>query len=121
MPIDPVTRAQFRVALYRLERDWYALARDIEQGKQNEMAAHSRKVLTEAICASAEVFKAKPFFLSDEFSLVDASIAPILWRLQSYGIQLPAQAQPIVKYMNSIFARSAFRACLTEAEKEMRH
>ena len=88
---------------------------------QGKTAAHSRKVLGEAICASAEVFKAKPFFLSDEFSLVDASIAPILWRLPFYGIELPAQAQPIVKYMNSIFARPTFRACLTAAEREMRH
>jgi RNA polymerase-associated protein len=121
MPIDPVTRAQFRVALYRVERDWYALAHDIELDPNSKTAEHSRKVLGEAICASAEVFKAKPFFLSDEFSLVDASIAPILWRLRVYGIELPAQAAPITKYMNSIFARSTFRACLTEAEREMRH
>jgi len=120
MPIDPVTRAQFRVALYRVERDWYALAHDIEQGVNSATAAHSRKILGEAISASAEVFKAKPFFLSDEFSLVDASIAPILWRLPFYGIDLPAQAQPIVKYMNAIFARSTFRASLTGAEREMR-
>jgi RNA polymerase-associated protein len=118
---DPVTRAQFRVALYRVERDWYALANDIEQGALSKTAAHSRKVLGEAICASADVFKAKPFFLSDEFSLVDASIAPILWRLPAYGIELPVQAQPIVKYMNAIFARSTFRSCLTGAEREMRH
>jgi RNA polymerase-associated protein len=105
MPIDPVTRAQFRVALYRVERDWYALAHDIELDPHSKTAEHSRKVLGEAICASAEVFKAKPFFLSDEFSLVDASIAPILWRLR----------------MNSIFARSTFRACLSDAERDMRH
>jgi RNA polymerase-associated protein len=121
MPIDPVTRAQFRVALYRVERDWYGLAQDIDLDRESKTAAHSRKVLCEAICASAEVFKAKPFFLSDEFSLVDASIAPILWRLPFYGIELPAQAQPIVKYMNSIFARSTFRACLSVPEREMRH
>jgi len=121
MPIDPVTRAQFRVALYRVERDWYALAHDIEADPDSKVAAHSRKVLGEAICASAEVFRAKPFFLSDEFSLVDASIAPILWRLQLYGIELPIQAQPIVKYMNSIFSRITFRSCLTDAERSMRH
>jgi RNA polymerase-associated protein len=120
MPIDPVTRAQFRVALYRVERDWYALAHDIEQGALSKTAEHSRKVLGEAICASAEVFKAKPFFLSDEFSLVDASIAPILWRLPYLGIELPAQAQPIVKYMNSIFARTTFRGSLSDAERGMR-
>ena len=121
MPIDPVTRAQFRVALYRVERDWYGLAQDIELDRESKTAAHSRKILCEAICASAEVFKAKPFFLSDEFSLVDASIAPILWRLPYYGIELPHQAQPIVKYMNSIFARATFRSCLSVAEREMRH
>jgi RNA polymerase-associated protein len=121
MPIDPVTRAQFRIALYRVERDWYGLAHEIELDPQGKSAAHSRKVLAEAISASSEVFKAKPFFLSDEFSLVDASIAPILWRLPAYGIELPAQAQPIVKYMNSIFARSAFRACLSDAERGMRN
>ena len=121
MPIDPVTRAQFRVALYRVERDWYGLAQDIDLDRESKTAAHSRKVLCEAICASAEVFKAKPFFLSDEFSLVDASIAPILWRLPFYGIELPSQAQPIIRYMNAIFARAAFRACLSVAERDMRH
>jgi RNA polymerase-associated protein len=120
MPIDPITRAQFRVALYRLERDWYGLAREIEADPSSKSAAQSRKVLTEAISASAEVFKAKPFFLSDEFSLVDASIAPILWRLQAFSIELPAQAQPIVRYMNAIFARPAFRASLSVVEKGMR-
>jgi stringent starvation protein A len=120
MPIDPITRAQFRVALYRLERDWYGLAREIEGDPAGKAAAQSRRVLTEAISASAEVFKAKPFFLSDEFSLVDATIAPILWRLPSFAIELPAQAQPIVRYMNAIFARPTFRASLSVTERGMR-
>lgn len=120
MPIDPITRAQFRVALYRLERDWYGLAREIEADPAGKAAAQSRKVLTEAISASAEVFKAKPFFLSDEFSLVDASIAPILWRLPYFGIELPTQAQPIIRYMNAIFARPTFRASLSAVERGMR-
>ncbi len=121
MPIDPVTRAQFRVALYRVERDWYGMAHDIQADPHGKTAAQSRRVLGEAIAASAEVFKAKPFFLSDEFSLVDASIAPILWRLRHYGIELPPQAAPIVKYMNTVFSRPAFRASLTEAERSMRY
>ena len=120
MPIDPITRAQFRVALYRLERDWYGLARQIEAEPGGKGGAQARKVLGEAISASAEVFRAKPFFLSDEFSLVDATIAPILWRLPVFGIELPAQAQPIVRYMNSLFARPGFRASLSVAERVMR-
>lgn len=120
MPIDPVTRAQFRVALYRVERDWYGMAEDILSDPQGKAAAQARKILGEAISASAEVFRAKPYFLSDEFSLVDASIAPILWRLRFFGIELSPQAQPIVKYMHGIFSRPAFRASLTEAERGMR-
>src|SRR6202050_2430524 len=120
MPIDPVTRAQFRVALYRVERDWYALARDIELDPASKTAEHSRKVLGEAICASAEVFKAKPFFLSDEFSLVDASIAPILWRLRRYEVDLPPQAQALARYASTLFARPSFRASLSDVEIEMR-
>ncbi len=120
MPIDPTTRAQFRVALFRVERDWYGLAAEIERDPQGRSGEQARKVLAEAITASAEVFRAKPFFLSDEFSLVDVSIAPILWRLPAYGIELPLQAQPIVKYANNIFTRPAFGASLTQAEREMR-
>ncbi len=120
MPIDPVTRAQFRIALYRVERDWYGIAGDIQSDPQGKVAAQARKVLGEAISASAEVFRAKPFFLNDEFSLVDATIAPILWRLPFLGVELSAQAQPIVKYMHGIFSRPTFRASLTEAERSMR-
>lgn len=120
MPIDPITRAQFRVALYRLERDWYGLARQIEADPDGREGASARKVLGEAICASAEVFRAKPFFLSDEFSLVDATIAPILWRLPVYRIELPAQAQPVLRYMNNLFARPGFRAALSVPERVMR-
>jgi stringent starvation protein A len=119
MPIDPVTRAQFRVALYRIERDWYALGAQIEQNPVGREADRARIVLRDAITASAEVFRAKPYFLSDEFSLVDASIAPILWRLQHYGIELPPHAQPVGKYANAIFARPSFRASLTPIERKM--
>ncbi len=70
--------------------------------------------------ASAEVFSAKPFFLSDEFTLVDASIAPILWRLRHYGIELPREAAAVEAYGASIFERDAFQRSLTELELEMR-
>ena len=120
MPVDPVTRAQFRLALYRIERDWYGLAQQIEQEADRKQGVRLRKILRDQILASSEVFKAKPFFLSDEFSLVDATIAPVLWRLQAYGIDLPPQAQPIEKYAQLVFARPAFREGLSEREQEMR-
>lgn len=120
MPVDPVTRARFRLALFRIEKDWYSLAEQLEAAADNKQAARTRKILAESISASAEVFSAKKFFLSDEFSLVDCSIAPILWRLPSYGIELSGPSQPILNYMDEVFSRRSFQDSLTELEHEMR-
>ena len=120
MPIDPVARAQFRVALFRIERDWYGLARDIEDPTDRKLGQKARKILRDSILASTDVFKAKPYFLSDEFSLVDASIAPILWRLARWEIDIPPQSQAILKYANLLFARPTFRHSLSRTEQEMR-
>ncbi len=120
MPVDPVTRAQFRLALYRIERDWYALIQQIEQEPDKKQAVRHKKILRDTILQSTDLFKIKPYFLSDEFSLVDATIAPVLWRLQYYEIDLPPQAQPIIKYAGLLFSRAAFRESLSDTEQEMR-
>lgn len=120
MPVDPIQRAQFRLALYRIERDWYGQAQLIEEDHDRKHAARNRKVLRDALLQSADVFKVKPYFLSDDFSLVDASIAPILWRLQRYEIDLPPQAQALTRYMGVLFARPSFRASLSAPERAMR-
>jgi RNA polymerase-associated protein len=119
MPVDPVSRARARLALYRIEKDWYGLLSEIESGGDKQ-AAKARKILRESIMAAAEVFDVKPFFLSDEFSLVDCTIAPILWRLPRYGIDLPPQAKSIQRYAERIFDRPSFDRSLSEPEREMR-
>jgi stringent starvation protein A len=80
----------------------------------------SRVILRDTILQSTDLFKVKPYFLSDEFSLVDATIAPVLWRLPYYEIDLAPQAQAIEKYAQQVFARPAFREALSEREQEMR-
>ncbi|MDJ0904810.1 MAG: glutathione S-transferase N-terminal domain-containing protein [Woeseiaceae bacterium] len=120
MPVDPVMRAQFRLALFRIETDWYSLAEEAESGADYKLGTKSRKMLRESILQSTELFAAKPYFLSDEFSLVDATIAPILWRLPMYGIELGSAAEPIEAYMQRVFARQSFQNSLTELEQEMR-
>jgi RNA polymerase-associated protein len=119
MPVDPVSRARSRLALYRIKKDWYSLITDLESGVEKTVAK-ARKTLRDSLAASVEVFSAKQYFLSDEFSLVDATIAPILWRLQHYRIELPTQAKPVLDYAERMFSRDSFVASLTEAEKEMR-
>jgi RNA polymerase-associated protein len=115
MPVDPIARA-----LYRIERDWYSLAQQIEDPNDRKLGLRARKILRDSILASTDVFRAKPYFLSDEFSLVDATIAPILWRLARWEIDIPAQAQVISKYANLMFSRPAFRHSLSRVEQEMR-
>lgn len=119
MPVDPVSRAKTRIALMRVEQDWYPLVQDI-LNKSEKVVAKARKELRESLIASSEVFKAKPYFLSDDFSLVDATIAPILWRLPVLGIELPKEAKPVLNYAERIFKRKTFVESLTEAEREMR-
>ena len=120
MPVDPVTRAQFRLALFRIEKDWYAIAEEAETGNDGRLGTKSRKVLRESILQSAELFAARPYFLSEEFSLVDCTIAPLLWRLPVYGIELGNGAEAIESYMSRVFARRSFQQSLTELEQEMR-
>jgi RNA polymerase-associated protein len=119
MPVDPVSRARTRLALYRIQQDWYELVPALES-KGEKMSAKARKQLSDSLTSSAEVFAAKPFFLSDEFSLVDALVTPIMWRLQKYRIDLPRQAKAVSDYAERMFERESFQASLSEAEREMR-
>ena len=120
MPVDPVTRAQFRLALFRIETDWYQLAEQYDMDGDRKLASKTKKMLRESILASAELFAARQYFLSDDFSLVDCSIAPVLWRLPVYGIDLGSQSEPIEAYMKRVFERRSFQESLTELEQEMR-
>jgi len=118
MPVDPVSRAKSRLALFRIESDWFSLLGDIERGTEKRKA-QAKKALTESLINSADVFGAMPYFLSTEFSLLDCSIAPILWRLPHYGIELPKTSRHITNYMKRVFSRPSFQASLSEQERDM--
>ena len=90
------------------------------ESKSEKTVNKARKDLRDSLTSSAEVFAARPYFLSDEFSLVDASIVPILWRLMRYRIELPRQAKPVLDYAERMFSRESFQDSLSEAEREMR-
>ena len=104
---------------YRLKRDIYRIVDEIENGQEDESVA-ARKSLRDHLTAIAPVFAAKPFFMSEDYSLVDCFLAPVLWRLPSYNIHLPSGAQALLQYGERLFERDAFEASLTEPEREMR-
>jgi RNA polymerase-associated protein len=123
LPVYPVARGQCRLWIYRMERDWCNLVDQIEAGTGGEKALEAaRKDLRDSLMGVAPIFGDKPFFMSDEFTLVDCCLGPILWRLPKMGIQLPQtkQTKPLFDYMNRIFQMKSFGASLSEQELEMR-
>ena len=120
LPVYPVARAQSRLWMHRIEREWCPLIEQIQQGSKKE-AEKARKELRESLIGISPIFEDMPFFMSEEFSLVDCCLAPLLWRLPALGIELPEkQVKPLMNYMERTFERESFKASLTETEREMR-
>jgi len=122
LPVYPVARAQSRLWMYRIEKDWSPLVDIIVAGKNKEAAAKARKELKDSLLVVAPIFSEMPYFMSEEFSIVDCCLAPILWRLDAMEISLPKtkQSKPLLDYMDRLFDRESFQASLTELEREMR-
>ncbi|RLJ22081.1 stringent starvation protein A [bacterium endosymbiont of Escarpia laminata] len=118
LPVDPVSKSTSRLLMYRVDNDWYSQLDLIMAGKKD--AAKARKELRESLISTAPVFGAKPFFMSDDFTLVDCAIAPLLWRLPVLGIEIPPSAKGLHEYAARLFERESFVQCLSEAEREMR-
>lgn len=117
LPVYPVARAETRKMMHRIEFDWYRLVTNI---KNDVDVDSSKQQLLDSLVALEPLFADKPFFLSDEFSLLDCVLAPLLWRLPVLGIELPKSAKAILKYMDNIFSRDSFKNSLTEVEREIR-
>ena len=124
LPVYPVARAQSRLYVHRIQKDLCGYVDNIVAGRSKETVIdRSRKELKESLMAISPIFSfsEKPYFMSEEFTLVDCCIAPILWRLPVLGIELPPKhGKPIHEYMDRIFQRDSFQASLSEAELDMR-
>lgn len=118
MPVDPVLRAQYRLAIFRMEADLYALCDDLDATPA--VARKARTRMTELLTTLAAEFSPKQF-IGEEFSLLDCTLAPILWRLEHYRVVLPAKhGDRLEQYAARLFARPAFEASLSKLEAEMR-
>jgi RNA polymerase-associated protein len=120
MPVYPVSRGRSRLMMHRIENDWYTLAKVILNGPADK-AEKARLELKESLLSVAPILNEAPYFMSEEFSLVDCYLAPLLWRLPSMGIELEGQgAKELKTYMLKVFERESFQASLTDAERELR-
>lgn len=119
LPVYPVARAKSRLMMHRIQRDWYSLLHAAEQA-DSPKAKVARKTLVDSLVSLAPVFADSPYFLSEEFSLVDCCMGPLLWRLLSGKIKIPARAKALQQYADRVFDRETFQASLSEEEIEMR-
>lgn len=120
LPVYPVARAQSRLWLYRIERDWCVHVDAILAGRDKDIP-RLRKELRDSLLALSPIFEQKPFFMSDEFTIVDCAMAPILWRLPLLGIELPPkQGKGLLKYCERLFRRDGFQASLSDRERAIR-
>ena len=121
-PVYPVARAQSRLWIFRIQKDWCSLVDSIMAGSDtSSQVEKTRKNLRESLISIAPIFGEKPFFMSDEFTIVDCCVTPILWRLPVMGIELPKTktTKPLLDYRDRLFERESVMASLSEQEKEM--
>ncbi len=116
--MDPVSRAYARMVIKRIDQDWYHLLDEVLNSGEKK-SARAKKMLKESLIAAVPLFEANEFFMSEDFSLIDCTLAPLLWRLHSIGIELPESASVINAYAQRLFSRDAFIASLSEEEQEM--
>jgi len=119
MPMDPVSRAKTRLMLHRFDKDWYALWQALIGAEKGKMSK-ARKTVQHDLTVLAPLFAQSPFFMSKDFSLLDCSLAPLLWRLPMLNIKLPAKAKAVEDYAERLFARDSFQASLSDLERNMR-
>jgi RNA polymerase-associated protein len=117
LPVYPVARAETRKMMHRIEQDWYYLMAYIQRDENVEQA---RANLLESLTSLDPVFADKPYFLSDEFSLLDCALAPLLWRMPTLGLEIAPEFKGLTSYMQRIFKRESFQTSLTEAERQLR-
>jgi len=119
MPADPVMRARARLMLFNLEAELFSQIEAIESGKEKQVEK-ARLQITESLIKLSPVFAHSKHMLGDDFTMLDVAIAPLLWRLDHYGIKLGKTAAPLMKYAERIFSRPAYIEALTPSEKVMR-
>ena len=119
MPADPVMRARARLFLHRFENEMFCHIDAVEHGQQ-KVADKARQAIRDNLTQISPVFTKQKYMLGDEYSMLDVAIAPLLWRLELYGIQLGKEAAPLMKYAERLFSRPAYIEAMTPAEKAMR-
>jgi RNA polymerase-associated protein len=116
LPVHPVARAKSRLLIRQIDEDWYPLLIRLQDNNKDSAAIHSIVVQLKQVAA---IFSEYPFFMSNEFTMIDCCVAPLLWRLKGYGVVLPSGCESILAYQDRVFDRNSFQGSLSESEFDM--
>lgn len=119
MPPDPVMRARARLFLHDFEKQLFDHIKDVESDNQS-IADKARLKIRDNLTLLVPIFSKQNYLLGDEYSMLDVAVTPLLWRLGHYGIELPNQAAPLLKYAERLFSRPLYADAMTPSEKAMR-
>lgn len=120
MPADPVMRSRARLFLFRFEQELFTHVHLLEESSSGKSAEKARQAIRDNLIQMAPVFAKQKYMLGEEFSMLDVAIAPLLWRMDHYGIESTKSLAPVFKYAERVFSRQAFIDSLTPNEKAMR-
>lgn len=123
MPADPMMRARTRLLLFNFEKELFIHVHTLEnlRGKvSDKVMDNAKNEIRDRLTTLVPLLEQNKYFLGDDFSMLDVAIAPLLWRLDYYGIELSKTAAPLMKYAERIFSRPAYIEALTPPEKIMR-
>ena len=121
MPADPIQRARARLFIYTFERELFSFVRVLERREETEIRKKvARDQIREQLVQLSPVLAKNKFLMGDDFTMLDITLAPLLWRLDHYEIEMPRSAAPLLKYAESVFSRNVFIDSMTPSEKVMR-
>ena len=124
LPIYPNEKAECRLLIHRIERDWLPLLDQMMSPKISQKEFDNfKKELVSLISGIVLILKEKPFFMSDEFTLVDCYMSAILYRLPYLGVSIPNSRSfsSLKSYQEKLFARSSFELSLTDSERDLKY
>lgn len=123
IPGDPVDRARVRLFLLNFEKELFVHITTLEKRETKNNAAMRKLARTHIrarLISLAPLFRVNMFILGNHFSMLDIALAPLLWRLERYGIVMTKNAAPLLKYAERIFSRPAYIDAMTSFERVMR-
>ncbi|MBE8157821.1 MAG: hypothetical protein HAW59_00250, partial [Betaproteobacteria bacterium] len=88
MPTDIMLRAKVRILMHVIDRELFRYADVLEKktSKKYQKETARKRISENLIMLSHNLAKGTNYLAGNEFTLLDAALAPLLWRLEHYRV-----------------------------------